>query len=284
VSVSASAFEDDRAGHGVSLTLGLPLGEALFSSFNADHRRGDTDFSASLRSSAPYQGGWGWQAQARDRGDGQLSSQYRGRAGEVQFGVDRLDGRHGGFAQGHGSLVLMDGQGFASRRIGDAFAVVSTSGVGDVPILYENRVAGRTDGDGYLLLADLRGWQRNRIAIDPDGLAANLDVPAIERLVTPANASGIRVRFALEPVRAATVALHDTDGTPVPAGTRITREDGSEAIVGFDGELWLEKYVDGEALRWVRMGTACTAVTPVLATPDARLRLAPPVCRNEVTP
>jgi outer membrane usher protein len=284
VSVSANAFEDDRAGHGVSLTMSLPLGENLFSSFNADHRRGDTDFSASLRRSAPYQGGWGWQAQARDNGDGQLAAQYRGRAGEVQLGVDRLDGRHGGFAQGHGSVVLMDGQPFASRRISDAFAVVSTNGIGAVPILYENRVAGRTNEDGYLLLADLRGWQRNRIAIDPDGLAANLEVPAIERLVTPANASGIRVHFALEPVRAATIVLHDAEGTPVSAGTRVARADGSEAIVGFDGELWLEKYVDGEVLRWDRRGVACTAVAPALPIPETRSRLVRPVCRNEVTP
>jgi hypothetical protein len=34
----------------------------------------------------------------------------------------------------------MDSQVFASRRISDAFAVVSTNGVADVPILYENRV------------------------------------------------------------------------------------------------------------------------------------------------
>ncbi len=281
VSVSANAFDDNRAGHGLSLTVSLPLGDSLYSSLNADHRRGDTDFSASLRRNAPYEGGWGWLAQARDNGDGQLSTQYRGRAGEVQFGVDRFNGRHGAYAQGYGSVVVMDGQTFASRRISDSFAVVSTNGVGDVPILYENRVAGRTNANGYLLLSDLRGWQRNRVAIDPDGLAANLDVPAIERLVTPADQSGIRVRFALESIRAATVILHDADGAPVAAGTRVQRGDGSEAIVGFDGELWLENYVDGEIMQWTRTGSGCQILAPTLPNNPPLAKLGPVTCEVE---
>ncbi|MEG3193392.1 fimbria/pilus outer membrane usher protein [Lysobacter sp. D1-1-M9] len=284
LSLSANAFRDDRAGHGLSLTVSLPLGRDLYSSFNADHRRGDTDFSASLRRNAPYRGGWGWQAQARDNGDGQLSARYRGRAGEVEFGVDRLEDRHGAYTQGHGSLVMMDRQTFTSRRISDAFAVVSSNGVGDVPILYENRVAGRTNDDGYLLLADLRGWQRNRIAIDPDGLGASLQVPAIERLVTPADRSGIRVRFAIEPIRAATLVLRGADGVPVEPGTRVQREDGSEAIVGFDGELWLENYVDREVLRWGRRGAACTAATPALPPSTTMSRLGPVSCAGELAP
>lgn len=281
VSVSANAFNDDRAGHGVSLTVSLPLGEDRFSTFNADHRRGNTDFSASLRRNAPYEGGWGWQAQARDSGDGQLSTQYRGRAGEVQFGVDRLEGRHGGYAQGTGSVVLMDGEIFASRRISDAFAVVSTNGVADVPILYENRTAGRTNDAGYLLLSDLRGWQRNRVAIDPDGLGANFEVPAIERLVTPANASGIRVRFALEQIRTAIVLLHDADRVPVAAGTRVRRNDGGEAIVGFDGELWLDDYVEGERLSWARADAGCVVTSPPLPASQVMPRLGPLDCVPE---
>ena len=264
LSVFANAFHDDRAGSGVSLTLSLPLGDGLDGSLTADHRRSDTDLTANLRRRAPYEGGWGWQAQASDDGDGQLAAQYRGNGGEFWAGVDRFNGEHGLFAQGMGSVVLMDGQAFASRRISDAFAVVSTNGIGDVPILYENRTAGRTNDRGYLLLSDLRGWERNRIAIDPDGLAADLRVPAIERLVTPPNASGIRVPFALERIRSATVTLLDAGGEPVAPGTRVQREDGSEAIVGFEGALWLETYQDGEVVSWTRAGSTCQVTLGVV--------------------
>lgn len=284
IAVSVNAFDDDRAGRGVSLSLGMPLGEHYSTSFSADHgARGGTGAAASVRREAPYAGGWGWEAQARDSGDAQLGARWRGDVGEAWFGIDRVADRTGAFAQGSGSVVLMDGQAFGSRRISDSFAVVSTNGVAGVPILFENRPAGRSDDHGYLLLADLRGWQRNRVAIDPDALAANIQVPQIERLVTPADRSGVRVRFELESVRNATVVLHDAHGQPVTAGTRVERADDSEAIVGFDGELWLPRYVDGEDLRWTRAGVACAAIAPTLPAGESRTLLGPTTCRSEVT-
>ena len=283
VSASASAFDDDRAGRGVSFSLSVPF-DRHTSSTSVDHRRGDTDVTTSLRREAPYAGGWGWDAQARDSGDAQLGARWRGNGAEAWFGVDRVGDDLGGFAQANGSVVLMSGQTFASRRIGDAFAVVSTNGIADVPILYENRVAGRTDQRGYLLLADLRGWQRNRVAINPDGLPLDVEVNQIERFVTPPDHSGARVAFALAPVRSATVVLHDAHGQPVEAGTRVRRGDGGEAIVGFDGELWLEHYIDGEALRWTRAGAACSTLVPALVPGESRPRPKALSCTTEVLP
>ena len=277
VAFSLSAFHDARSGNGVSLSLNVPLGRDMDFSINADRRDDGRNASVGLRRSAPYEGGWGWNVQARDDGDGTASATYRSRVGEVSAGVERVDGQHGLFAQGFGSLVWMDGQTFASRRIGDSFAVVSTAGVPDVPILFENRVAGLTNENGYLLLGDLRGWQRNRLAIDPDALTADVRVPAIERLVTPADNSGVRVLFDLQRVRSATVLLRNADGTPAAAGTRVTRADGSTAIVGFDGELYLERLVDAETLRWSRAGAVCTATLPPL--PAGTARTPPIACR-----
>lgn len=284
VSMSANVFHDNRAGQGVSLSVSVPLGERDFASATASRRGGDNDFVASYRHSPPYRGGWGWETQARDNGDGQLSINRRGRAGDWWLGIDRIGGDLGAFAQGNGSIVAMDGQAFASRRIGDAFAVVSTNGVAGVPILYENRLAGNTNDAGYLLLPDLRGWQRNRIAIDPDALPADLDLPAIERMVTPADRAGVRALFALRPLRTVTVLLHDGAGKPVDAGTRVVRVDGSIAIVGFDGGLWLEHYLDGETLRWQRAGVACSVVAPAMPDPSAPTPATPLTCSSKDTP
>ena len=284
VSLSANLFHDNRAGRGVSLSVSVPLGERDFASVNASRRGGDNDFVVGYRHSPPYRGGWGWEAQARDNGDGQLSVNRRGRAGDWLLGLDRIGGDTGAFAQGNGSLVMMGGQAFASRRISDAFAVVSTNGIADVPILYENRVAGRTNDAGYLLLPELRGWQRNRVAIDPDSLPADVALPAIERMVTPADRAGVRALFALQRLRSATVLLHDGAGQPVAAGTRVTRADGSVAIVGFDGGLWLEHYLDGETLRWQRAGVACSVVTAAMLDPSAPPPARPLTCNSKDTP
>ena len=283
VALTANAFHDARGGTGVSMSVNVPLGPDINASLSADRGNGDLRMAASLRRSVPYEGGWGWDLQARDDGDAQASATYRARVGEVTLGIERVRAQYGAFAQGFGSVVWMDGQAFASRRIGDSFAVVSTAGVGGVPILFENRVAGTTNDAGYLLIGDLRGWQRNRMAIDPDALSADVRVPAIERLVTPADNSGVRVRFDLQRVRSVTVLLHQADGTPVAAGTRVNRGDGSAALVGFDGELWLESVADAETLRWSRSGAGCSVTLPALAA-DAT-RAGPLVCRpSEGTP
>ncbi|MGH8076155.1 MAG: fimbria/pilus outer membrane usher protein, partial [Lysobacter sp.] len=190
----------------------------------------------------------------------------------------------GAFAQGNGSIVVMGGQAFASRRISDAFAVISTNGVGGVPILSENRLAGVTNDAGYLLLSDLRGWQRNRVAIDPDTLPADLALPAIERMVIPADRAGVRALFELQRLRSATLLLLDAQGQAVAVGTRVTRADGSVAIVGFDGALWLEQYLDGEVLRWQRAGATCSVITPVVSATPTATPLSPLTCRSKDTP
>ena len=124
----------------------------------------------------------------------------------------------------------------------------------------------------------MRGWQSNRIALDPDGLPANLEVPKIEQVVTPADHAGIRVQYPLVPLRIATVVLHEADGGLVAAGTRVHRDDGSTAIVGFDGELWLDRYTDGETLQWRRAGRDCAVTLPTLPGETPTRPLGPLAC------
>lgn len=280
-SLHATALHDADAGWGVSVSVNIRLDRDLDASFVADRHQGDTSFAASARRSAPYEGGWGWEALARDDGDGSVSARRRSPIGEFWFGLDRSGGMGGAFGQGSGSVVMMDGQAFASRRVTDSFALVSTGGVGSVPILYENRLAGTTNDNGYLLLPDVRGWVDNRIGIDPDGLGPNLSVPAIEQMVVAPDRGGVRVQFPIQKVRSATVVLHDADGQPVAAGSRVRRGQGGDALVGFDGELWMDAYIDGETLHWSRAGQQCQAVAPPLPTGSASARLGPVSCQPE---
>ncbi len=281
---TVSAFDDSRAGNGASLSISIPLGRDVFSSLSLDHQDGNMHAVASAARALPYEGGIGWQAQATDNADGRLAAGWRGRGGEVWAGVDRSGGNNGAYVQGTGSVVWMGKSTFVSRRINDAFAVVSTSGIGGVPILYENRVAGRTNDRGYLLLTDLRGWQRNRVAIDPDQLAPDLEVPSIERLVTPPDRSGVRVPFVIKKVHSALFELLDGKGQRVEVGTRVRRGDGSEAIVGFDGALWLEHYDDREELSWTRAGVGCSVLTPARVASEDPGESRPLTCRQEATP
>lgn len=251
MSLSMSAYDDEQSGRGVSFVLSLPLGDRLSASANSEHANGRTTAVASLRREAPYEGGWGWQLIAGDRKGAyaQGSATVRGRYGDAWFGAESYDGRVNSFLQGGGSVVVMDGQVLPSRRISDSFALVSTSGVGGIPILSENRTYGRTNGNGYLLLPDVRGWQRNRVAIDPDELSANYRLGALEQFATPADQAGALVRFEVERVHPLRAVLRSTGGGFVPAGSRGTLDNGAAVLVGFDGEIYLDDISGASSIR-----------------------------------
>src|SRR5690606_10279234 len=94
----------------------------------------------------PGDGGHGWRLQARtgDDGSGGLAeTTVINDVGRFGVGVASFGGDSHGYASASGGLVLMGGV-FASRNIGDAFAVVSTDGVAGVPVKLENRLIGHT--------------------------------------------------------------------------------------------------------------------------------------------
>ncbi|KAB8192931.1 fimbria/pilus outer membrane usher protein [Lysobacter maris] len=192
----------------------------------------------------PGDGGFGWRVRAHDGDDGAGGAVEAGwllPRTRVGIGLARIGDTRRGYAQASGGVVLMDGHAFAARRIDDAFAVVSTDGVADVPVLLENRAIGRTDADGMLLVTPLNAWQRNRLSIDPMSLPVDMRIDTVERIATPGDRAGTRVRFAIAPVRAAVIVLHDGAGQPLPLRSRV-RLAGSDAdtIVGHDGETYLD--------------------------------------------
>ncbi|MPZ17795.1 MAG: fimbria/pilus outer membrane usher protein [Luteitalea sp.] len=285
LSLSASLFDDSEGGRGGGLSLSIPLGDQLHASASVRRSEDRTSLSATLRRSAPYEGGWGWRVEGGDRPGGyaQAAAEVRGRYGEAWFGVDRTDERTGIFFQGAGSMALMDGQLFLSRRIHDAFAVVSTQAVTDVPIHSENRLFGRTNGDGYLLIPELRGWQRNRLAIDPSNLGPNYRVGAVEQMATPADQSGVLVEFDVTEVNPAIVVLLGPNGEPVPAGSRgrLVRT-GREILVGFGGEAYLEDVTEETVIELEVSGVGCRYRVPVTADTarSAGLRREPLACER----
>ena len=91
-------------------------------------------------------------------------------------------------------------------------------------------------------------------------------------------------RIGIRQVHSASLLLMDAAGPPVEAGTRVRRADGSEAIVGFDGELWLERHDGGESLSWTRAGVDCRATTPVIADAAGPASKTTLQCRTETSP
>ena len=263
LSIAANAFDDSVAGVGAGVSVGYAFTPTLDGNANVDYAKEGSRTELSLRKRSAKESGWGWQLDAGDR-DGQFmqaSANLRGRFGDTWFGGAHDRGETRFFAQGAGGIAWIGGHGFLTRRINDAFALVSSGGVPGVPVFYENRAAGMTDAHGFLLLPDLRGWQRNRISIDPDVLTGSYRLPPLEQTFTPADGGGFRASFTLSPVHPASAVLHDGHGAPVPAGSRGAIEGSEDVfVVGFDGEAYLENAVQGAILK-VDLGDAtCTYV------------------------
>lgn len=247
-------------------------------------RAGGLDQGAlELSRPVPGDGGFGWRLQARG-GDGEegglAEAAWLTGVGRFQLGYARQGARDYGYASGNGALVWMGGHGFAARSVSDAFAVVST-GVPDVPVLLENRPFGRTDSDGMLLVTPLNAWQRNRIGIDPMELPADTRLDRVETQATPRDRSGTVVRFSIETIRAAVLILHDDAGAPLPPGSAVSAGNGEQAVVGYDGETYLQQLQPRNELR-VRAGAGpCVVRFDYPADASGIARLGPLTCVRE---
>lgn len=269
---------------GISVALGTNRQASVSLQRNGDSNNGVLDVSQPV----PGDGGYGWRVQARG-GDGGSGGLAEGGlindVGRYGLGIASFGGNSYGYANASGALVMMGGRVFPSRNISDAFAVISTDGVAGVPVKLENRLIGHTDSNGMLLVTPLNAWQRNKLSIDPMDLPANVRIADVDLLATPRDRSGARVRFAITPVRAAVVVLHDQAGQPLPLGSEVRIEGAadSQAMVGYDGETYLDALGPRNRLKVRTPSGACTAEFDYPTANDAIPRVGPLTCKMELS-
>lgn len=281
---------DDRGDRSVFLGLGVSLDPRRMLNVSAQ-RNGQRDSAlVDLSQPVPGDGGFGWRLRA-DHSDsdtgGLAEAGWLGRYGQVFGGLASFGGNSFGYAGGNGSLVLMEHQLFAARSITDGFAVVSTSGVGGVPVTLENRPIGITNDKGRLLVTPLNAWQRNRLAIDPLDLPANMRLGQVEVNATPTDRAGTVVRFDVQPIRAALLVLHDARGEPLPLGTRVRLLGGSgqQGMVGYDGETYFDSLEPHNTLEAsTPQGTCRVRFDHADDGHNSIPRIGPLICTQENTP
>lgn len=277
LSLSANYNHDinDSANNSASLSASLSLDRNRSVSNSIQHTDSRTDFATDVSRPAPSKGGIGWRAQARHSLDGSDDSadrkdstgglaelNYRGRYGQVQAGVSSNDGDYASYASATGALVKMGGGLFAARHINSGFAVVSTGGIANVPVLLQNSPIGTTNSRGLLLVSPLNAYQDNKIGIDPLGLPADLRIDKVSIEATPTDRAGILVDFGITPVRSASVMLTDSDNQPLPLGSQVRQLSNQEVpstVIGFDGEVYLDTLDEQNVLEvTMSSGDVCT--------------------------
>lgn len=237
---------DKRSERSVFFGISMALGDKASLSGGIQRDKDRSVYTVDASSSTPSEGGIGWRTGLRQGGGqngGQAQLEFLGRYGRVGAGVSAIGDSRYAYASANGGLVFMGGQTFATRRVDDAFAVVSTDGVAGVPVKLENRPIGTTDSKGMLLVAPLRAYQNNQLAIDPMQLPPDVRLDRVKTLATPTDRAGTLVRFGITPVRAALITLVDAAGKPLPLGSLVRLQGASNlqpVLVGFDGETYLD--------------------------------------------
>lgn len=242
-SIHASGFKDLRqpGAYGLAVGLSFDLGGSNFASVETSLEDGRSRYSLDVVKSAQKANDFGYRLRVSegDLRQQSLEGEFLGAWGRVSAGVDHFSGHVAARAGARGAVVLSGGGLFASNPIDDSFAVVSTGEVGGVPVMYENRMIGRTNSQGKLLIPSLRSFEDNRLSLDSTLLPPDVEVGLTEINVRPGDRAGVAVDFEVRKVNAALVTLHDAFGRPLPLGS-VAKVDGADGQpVGHDGAAYV---------------------------------------------
>ncbi len=268
-----------RGAWGGLLSLSIPLSSqrGSASASAAQDPGGRTRWQLNHARHVPSQGGLGWSAGLADgrRGTPYMRGDVVWRTPNAELRAGAYgDGRMTGWASAGGSLVAMDGALFAANRVADSFVVVSTNGEADIPVYFENQLAGRTNRDGHLLIPWGSAYYAARYDISPLALPANVKAPIVSQEIAVARGSGQLVSFPIERMRAARAIVVDRDGKPLEPGSRATINDRITTYVGWDGLLFLEDIQDRNKIDLLTpQGEPCTVYASAQDAVDGIMNL-----------
>lgn len=229
-----------------------------------------------LQRSVPSGPGFGYQIDAEPGSEGRSSAQGTWNTDHTTLvgGVARTAGSSAQRLGASGSVALIDGGVYLSRRIEDSFAVVHVGGFPNVGVALENQPVARTDAKGDAFISGLRAFEKNHLSFDQADLPFDVEIDAVSMTVAPPRRSGVAVSFPVRRQRAASLKLVLEESVPDSAGTGNAASDAGKAqvtrkvipagsiitlagsdqsmVVGFGGRVFLENYDDkvDQVLEW----------------------------------
>ena len=165
---------------------------------------------------------------------GYAALNYRGGYGNANVGYSHSDGiKQLYYGMSGGVLAHADGVTL-SQPLNDTAVLVSAPGAKGTKV--ENQTGVRTDWRGYAVLPYATEYRENRVALDTNTLADNVDLDDAVVSVVPTHGAIVRAKFkAHVGMKLLMTLIHN--GKPVPFGAMVTSAGNQNASIVADNGL-----------------------------------------------
>jgi outer membrane usher protein len=251
--VAARYSRQRSAGSSLSVSANLVFSFGGGTTFSASH---DRDFSSKRRDgtsvqfskSLPLGPGYGYllKAEQNDENFGGVADlRYRSGFGSYEAAFQKSNGRTTSDLTMAGGVVVLGGRVFATRPVGNAFALLRTPGLSGIEGTLYNQSMGVTDKRGGLLIPDLMPYFGNEIGIKTEGIPIEYQIDATKDFVAPPNRGGAVVDFPIRRIQAilGKVEVVTAGKTVIPKFGELTINGTAQTFtspIGRNGEFYLD--------------------------------------------
>ena len=165
---------------------------------------------------------------------GYAALNYRGGYGNANVGYSRSDGIKQLYYGMSGGVLAHANGVTLSQPLNDTVVLVSAPGAKGTKV--ENQTGIRTDWRGYAVLPYATEYRENRVALDTNSLADNVDLDDAVVNVVPTHGAIVRAEFkAHVGMKLLMTLIHN--GKPVPFGAMVTSDGNQNGSIAADNGL-----------------------------------------------
>lgn len=202
-------------------------------------------------------------------GTGNAALTYRGASGNANVGYSHSNGYNQLYYGLSGGVLVHENGITLSQPLNNTMILVKAPGAGNVAV--ENQSGIRTDQRGYAVLPFAMDYRENRVALNPNTLANNVELDQAVVNVVPTHGAVVLADFKTY-VGLKVLMTLTYNGQPLPFGTVVSFDNGrSGSIVADGGQVYLSGLpLNGEVKAKWGDGTAEQCVASYQLPPESQ--------------
>lgn len=174
---------------------------------------------------------------ASDSNTTTLNAQYIGSKATLGGSVSQGEGYRSTSLNLSGSAIAHAGGVTLTPFQSETMALVGAEGAAGAKVVGYPGL--QLDGNGYAVVPNMRPYELNEVAIDPNGTSLDLELQETSQQVAPRAGAVVLLKYASTSGQAVLLRVTQADGSPVPFGATVTDTGGaSVGAVGQDGQLF----------------------------------------------